>query len=101
MPIARIMEPGSTVSPPSWSHPIARVMERPRGSACTPRQLLPTLAERIELADRNELPIETTLLGCSSPTKSRDDGARRVLVRADSDGLDPDMVFDRWDKPPR
>jgi hypothetical protein len=36
LPIASLMEPGSdvpTVSPPSWSHPIARVMEPPRGWA--------------------------------------------------------------------
>jgi DNA replication protein DnaC len=60
-------------------------------------QLLPTLAERIALAEKNELPIEDFLLGLFTDEIERRRSAS-ASRRADSAGLDPDMVFDRWDK---
>jgi DNA replication protein DnaC len=60
-------------------------------------QLLPTLAERITLAEAQQLPIEDFLVALFSDEISRrhDTSAGR---RAASAGLDPDMIFDRWDK---
>jgi DNA replication protein DnaC len=60
-------------------------------------QLLPTLAERIALAEKNELPVEDFLLGLFTDEIERRRSAS-ASRRADSAGLDPDMVFDRWDK---
>ncbi len=60
-------------------------------------QLLSTLAERITLAEKNDLPIEDFLLGLFTDevSRRRDASASR---RADDAGLDPDMQFERWDK---
>jgi IstB-like ATP binding protein len=60
-------------------------------------QLLPTLAERIALAEKDELPLEDFLLGIFSDEVERRRSASAAR-RADSAGLDPDMVFERWDK---
>jgi DNA replication protein DnaC len=60
-------------------------------------QLLPTLAERIGLAEKNELPVEDFLLGLFADEIERRRSAS-ASRRADSAGLDPDMVFERWDK---
>jgi DNA replication protein DnaC len=60
-------------------------------------QLLPTLAERIALAEKNELPIEDFLLGLFTDEIERRRSAS-ASRRADSAGLDPDMILDRWDK---
>jgi len=60
-------------------------------------QLLPTLAERIALAEKNELPVEDFLLGLFTDEIERRRSAS-ASRRADTAGLDPDMVFDRWDK---
>ena len=60
-------------------------------------QLLPTLGERIALAEKDELPLQDFLLGLFNDEieRRRSASAHR---RADSAGLDPDMVFERWDK---
>jgi DNA replication protein DnaC len=60
-------------------------------------QLLPTPAERIALAEKNELRIGDFLLGLFTDEIERRRSAS-ASRRADSAGLDPDMVFDRWDK---
>jgi DNA replication protein DnaC len=60
-------------------------------------QLLPTLGERIALAEKDELPLEDFLLGIFTDEIERRRGAAAAR-RADSAGLDPDMVFERWDK---
>lgn len=60
-------------------------------------QLIPTLAERLVLAEKDDLPIEDFLLGLFSDEVERrkETSAAR---RADDAGLDPDMQFERWDK---
>jgi DNA replication protein DnaC len=60
-------------------------------------QLLPTLAERMALAEKNDLPLEDFLVGLFTDEveRRRDASANR---RADDAGLDPDMQFERWDK---
>lgn len=60
-------------------------------------QLLVTLAERIALAEKDSLPIEDFLLGLFTDEIQRRQGAA-ASRRADAAGLDPDMVFERWDK---
>lgn len=60
-------------------------------------QLLPTLAERITLAEKSDLPLEDFLLGLFTDEIERRRGAS-ASRRADVAGLEPDMVFDRWDK---
>jgi DNA replication protein DnaC len=59
--------------------------------------ILDTLAERIGLAEKQEMPLQDFLLLILSDEISRrqTSAARR---RADDAGLDPDMVFERWDK---
>jgi DNA replication protein DnaC len=60
-------------------------------------QILPTLAERIGLAEKDELPMQDFLLGLFSDEveRRRDASTSR---RAHDAGLDPDMLFERWDK---
>jgi DNA replication protein DnaC len=60
-------------------------------------QLLATLAERITLAEKESLPIEDFLLGIFTDEIERRHGAA-AFRRAEEAGLDPDMVFERWDK---
>src|SRR5688572_15559230 len=60
-------------------------------------QILPTLAERITVAEKSELPLEDFLLGLFSDEIARRQDASSAR-RADDAGLDPDMVFERWDK---
>jgi len=60
-------------------------------------QLLVTLAERITLAEKDSLPIEDFLLALFTDEIQRRQGAA-ASRRADAAGLDPDMVFERWDK---
>jgi DNA replication protein DnaC len=60
-------------------------------------QLLATLPERITLAEKGSLPIEDFLLGIFTDEVERRHGAAATR-RADAAGLDPDMVFERWDK---
>jgi len=60
-------------------------------------QILPTLAERVTLAEKDELPLQDFLLGLFT-----DEGERRrnasTARRAHDAGLVDDMVFERWDK---
>jgi len=60
-------------------------------------QVLPTLAERITLAEKQDIPIEDFLLGIFTDEVQRRQSAS-ASRRADAAGLDPDMVFERWDK---
>jgi len=60
-------------------------------------QLLATLPERITLAEKDSLPIEDFLLGIFTDEIERRHSAA-ASRRADAAGLDPDMVFERWDK---
>jgi len=59
--------------------------------------VLDTLSERIALAEQQDLPLQDFLLLILSDeiTRRHTSAARR---RADDAGLDPDMVFERWDK---
>ena len=59
--------------------------------------VLDTLAERIVLAEQHDMPLQDFLLLVFSDEISRrqTSAARR---RAEDAGLDPDMVFERWDK---
>lgn len=60
-------------------------------------QIVPTLADRITLAEKGDLPIEDFLLGLFTDEieRRRDASSTR---RAHQAGLDPDMQFERWDK---
>lgn len=60
-------------------------------------QILPTLADRIDLAEKDELPLQDFLLALFSDEveRRRDTSTAR---RAHDAGLDPDMVLERWDK---
>ena len=60
-------------------------------------QILPTLADRIGLAEKDELPLQDFLLGlfCDEVERRRDASTAR---RANDAGLDPEMLFERWDK---
>lgn len=60
-------------------------------------QLLATLPERLTLAEKESLPIEDFLLALFTDEVERRHGAA-ASRRADAAGLDPDMVFERWDK---
>jgi DNA replication protein DnaC len=60
-------------------------------------QLLQTLAERIMLAEKDEIGIEEFLLALfTDEVQRRRSGA--AARRADTAGLEPDMVLERWDK---
>jgi len=60
-------------------------------------QLIPTLTERITLAEKSDLPLEDFLLGlfAGEVERRRDASSTR---RAHEAGLEPDMQFERWDK---
>jgi len=60
-------------------------------------QIVPTLADRITLAEKGDLPIEDFLLGLFTDEieRRRDASSTR---RAHEAGLEPDMQFERWDK---
>lgn len=60
-------------------------------------QLLTTLPERITLAEKDSLPIEDFLIALLTDEIERRKGAA-ASRRAEAAGLDPDMVFERWDK---
>jgi DNA replication protein DnaC len=60
-------------------------------------QLLATLPERIALAEKESLAIEDFLTGLLTDEIERRKGAAATR-RAEAAGLDPDMVFERWDK---
>lgn len=59
--------------------------------------LLPTLAERFTLAEKEETPYEDLLLLLLADEISRRD-SNASARRAEQAGLDPDMVLERWDK---
>ena len=59
--------------------------------------LLPTLAERLILAEKEDTPYEDVLLMLLVDEISRRDSTASIR-RADQAGLDPDMVLERWDK---
>jgi len=59
--------------------------------------LLPTLADRLALAEKEATPLEDLLLMLLSDEISRRDSTAAVR-RAQQAGLDPDMVLERWDK---
>jgi DNA replication protein DnaC len=59
--------------------------------------LLPTLAERLTLAEKEDTPYEDVLLMLLVDEISRRDSTASIR-RADQAGLDPDMVLERWDK---
>ena len=60
-------------------------------------QILPTLADRIGLAEKDELPLQDFLLALFSDEVERRRDASTTR-RAQDAGLDPDMLFERWDK---
>jgi len=60
-------------------------------------QILPTLADRITLAEKDELPLQDFLLGVFTDEVERRRNASTAR-RAHDAGLDGDMVFERWDK---
>jgi DNA replication protein DnaC len=59
--------------------------------------LIPTLAERLTLAEKEDTPYEDLLLLLLTDEISRRD-SNAAFRRADLAGLDPDMVLERWDK---
>ena len=59
--------------------------------------LLPTLAERLTLAEKDETPYEDLLLLLLTDEISRRESTAAAR-RADEAGLEPDMVLERWDK---
>jgi len=59
--------------------------------------LIPTLAERFILAEKEDTPYEDLLLLLLTDEISRRD-SNAAYRRADLAGLDPDMVLERWDK---
>ena len=59
--------------------------------------LLPTLAERLTLAENQDTPYEDLLLMLLTDEISRRDSTASIR-RAEEAGLDPDMVLERWDK---
>src|SRR5256885_11887981 len=59
--------------------------------------LLPTLAERLTLAEKQSTPLEDILLMLLTDEISRRDSSAAAR-RAEDAGLDPDMLLERWDK---
>src|ERR1700753_1538998 len=59
--------------------------------------LLPTLADRLPLAEKDDTPYEDLLLLLLTDEISRRESTAAAR-RADEAGLDPDMVLERWDK---
>jgi len=60
-------------------------------------KMLPTLADRIQLAKKDDLPIEDFLLMLFIDEIERR-SSTAAARRAEEAGLDPDMVLERWDK---
>ena len=60
-------------------------------------ELLPTLSERLTLAEKESTPLEDLLLMLLTDEISRRD-TTAATRRAEEAGLDPDMVLERWDK---
>lgn len=60
-------------------------------------RMLPTLGDRITLAKKDDLPIEEFLLMVFTDEVERRKSTA-ASRRATEAGLDPDMVFERWDK---
>lgn len=60
-------------------------------------QILPTLAERVTLAEKDDLPLQDFLLGLFTDEVERRRNASTAR-RAHDAGLVDDMVFERWDK---
>lgn len=60
-------------------------------------RLLPTLPDRIAMAEKDQMPLEDFLLALliDEANRRQSDSATK---RASDAGLDPDMVFERWDK---
>jgi DNA replication protein DnaC len=59
--------------------------------------LLPTLPERLTLAEKQNTPLEDVLLLLLSDEISRRDSTAATR-RVEQAGLDPDMTLERWDK---
>jgi DNA replication protein DnaC len=59
--------------------------------------LLPTLAERLTMAEKQNTPLEDVLLMLLTDEISRRDSTAAAR-RAEDAGLDPDMLLERWDK---
>jgi DNA replication protein DnaC len=59
--------------------------------------LVPTLAERLSLADKESTPVEDLLLMLLTDEISRRE-TTAATRRAQDAGLDPDMVLERWDR---
>lgn len=59
--------------------------------------MLPTLLDRLTLADQQSVPFQDVLLMLLSDEISRRDSGAAER-RAQQAGLDPDMVLERWDK---
>jgi DNA replication protein DnaC len=59
--------------------------------------LLPTLAERLTMAEKQSTPLEDVLLMLLTDEISRRDSTAAAR-RAQDAGLDPDMLLERWDK---
>ena len=60
-------------------------------------QILHTLADRIGLAEKSDLPLQDFLLGLFTDEVERRRDASTAR-RANDAGLDPEMLFERWDK---
>jgi len=60
-------------------------------------RMLPTLGDRITLAKKDDLPLEDFLLMVFTDEVERRKSTA-ASRRASEAGLDPDMVFERWDK---
>lgn len=80
------------MSPRSISSELVAALKRLRLGG-----LLPTLAERLTLAEKEDTPYEDLLLMLLVDEISRRDSTASIR-RADQAGLDPDMVLERWDK---
>jgi DNA replication protein DnaC len=59
--------------------------------------LLPTLAERLTMAETHSTPLEDVLLMLLTDEISRRDSTATTR-RAEQAGLDPEMLLERWDK---
>jgi len=80
------------MAPKSPSSELVRAMKELRLG-----QIVPTLADRITLAEKSDIPIEDFLLGLFTDEieRRRDASSTR---RANQAGLEPDMQFEHWDK---
>lgn len=78
-------------TPPTISAELKSVMKRLRLGT-----LLPTLAERLAVAEQQQLSLEETLLVLLSDEVSRRDSTASSR-RAKTAGLPPDMTIERWD----